>query len=225
MNDVSRPDRKGRAIIVTAKSRREEEKLALRQKILDAARVLFVSRPYEEVTLRMIAESIEYTAPTILNHFRSKEDLIFAICDEDFRALRMRFERMAKVIDPVERLRKTGLAYVEFAMANPNHYRFMFMTPHPVPGPDDLAMDRGNPDQDAYAFLRATVAEAIAAGRFREDCDDPDAVAQVLWSGVHGLVSLHLTKGDDPCLSFRPVKLTAKLMVDATIRGLLREEK
>ena len=60
------------------------------------------------------------------------------------------------------------------------------------------------------------------AGRFRDDCDDPDMVAQVLWSGVHGLVSLHLTKGDDPCLSFRPVKVTARLLVDATIRGLLK---
>jgi AcrR family transcriptional regulator len=210
---------------VTAKSRREEEKNALRTKILNAARELFVSRPYEEVTLRTIAESAEYTAPTVLNHFGSKEGLIFAICDEDFRALRTRFERIAKVADPVERLRKTGLAYVEFAMTNPNHYRFMFMTPHPIPEPADLSIEQGNPDQDAYAFLRATVAEAIMAGRFREDCDDPDMVAQVLWSGVHGLVSLHLTKRDDPCLSFRPIKATERLMVDTIIRGLLREEK
>lgn len=218
-------DRAGRGIVVTAKSRREDEKNALRKKILDAARVLFVSRPYEEVTLRMIAESVEYTAPTILNHFGSKEGLIFAICEEDFRALRARFERIAKVADPVERLRKSGLAYVEFAMTNPNHYRFMFMTPHPIPDPDGLSIERGNPDQDAYAFLRATVAEAITAGRFREDCDDPDMVAQVLWSGVHGLVSLHLTKGDDPWLSFRPIKATARLLVDTNIDGLLREEK
>jgi hypothetical protein len=98
----------------------------------------------------------------------------------------------------------------------------MFMTRHPTPEPGALSYDRSNPDQDAYAFLRATVAEAIAAGRLREECDDPDAVAQILWSGVHGLVSLHLTKGDDPCLPFRPVKATAKLMVDTTVRGLLR---
>jgi AcrR family transcriptional regulator len=210
---------------VTAKSRREGEKNALRKKILDAARVLFVSRSYEEVTLRMIAEAVEYTAPTILNHFGSKDDLIFAICEEDFRTLRARFERIAKVADPVERLRRIGSAYVEFAMANPNHYRFMFMTLHPVPGPTDLAIERGNPDQDAYAFLRATVAEAIAAGRFREDCDDADMVAQVLWSGVHGLVSLHLTKGCDHALSFRPVKATANMLVDTMIRGFLKEGK
>lgn len=207
---------------MTAKSRRKDEKDALRTKILDAARGLFVKHSYEAVTLRMIAESVDYTAPTILNHFGSKEGLIYAICEEDFRKLRARFERIAKVADPVERLRETGLAYVEFAMSHPNHYRFMLMTSHPVPDPAALSFDRNNPDHDTYAFLRATVAEAIVAGRFRDDCDDPDMVAQVLWSGVHGLVSLHLTKGDNACLSFRPVKVTARLLVDATIRGLLK---
>jgi AcrR family transcriptional regulator len=207
---------------VTVESRRKGEKEALRQRILDAARGLFVKHPYEEVTLRMIAEAVEYTAPTILNHFGSKEGLIFAICEEDFRALRARFERIAKVADPVERLRRTGLAYVEFAMDHPNHYRFMFMTAHPVPDAS-ISIDRTNPDQDAYAFVRATAAKAIEAGRFRADCDDPDLVAQVLWSGVHGLVSLHLTKADDLWLSFRPVKAAARLLVDATLRGLLKQ--
>jgi AcrR family transcriptional regulator len=210
-------------MVVTVESRRKGEKEALRQRILDAARGLFVKHAYEEVTLRMIAEAAEYTAPTILNHFGSKEGLIFAICEEDFRALRARFERMAKVADPIERLRRIGLGYVEFAMDHPNHYRFMFMTRHPEPDASDLAHDRSDPDQDAYAFLRATVAEAIEAGRLREDCDDPDLVAQVLWSGVHGLVSLHLNKGDDPCLSFRPVKAATRLVLDVMIRGLSKE--
>jgi AcrR family transcriptional regulator len=206
--------------VLTVESRRKGEKDALRRRILDAARELFVANPYEAVTLRMIAERAEYTAPTILNHFGSKEGLIFAICEEDFGALRARFERIAKVADPLERLRKIGLAYVEFAMSNPNHYRFMFMTPQPVPEASDLSIDRGNPDQDAYAFLRATVAEAIEAGGLRDDCDDPDLAAQILWSGVHGLVSLHLNKGDDPCLAFRPVKEAARLLVDVMLRGL-----
>ena len=209
---------------MTSETRRQGEKDAARRRILDAARSLFIAHSYEVVTLRMIADLAEYTAPTVLNHFGSKEGLILAICSEDFLALRAKFEKIGKVADPVEKIRKTGLIYVEFAMAHPNHYRFMFMNNHPVTAPDAFGFDRSNPDQDAYAFLRDTVAEAIGAGRFRDEYADPDAVAQVLWSGVHGLVSLHLTKGHDPCLSFRPVKATARLLVDATIRGLLKGE-
>lgn len=209
---------------MSAEERRERERLRVRRALIDAGRAMFVSRPYEEVTLRAVATRAGYTAPTLLNHFGSKEGLIFAICEEDFGALRARFERIARAADPVERLRKLGMAYVEFAIENPHHYRFMFLSDHPLPDPDRFPIDRNNPDVDAYAFFRATVAEAIAAGRFREECDDPDTVAQVLWSGAHGLVSLHLTKGNDPCLPFRPVKTTARLLIDATLRGLLKEE-
>jgi AcrR family transcriptional regulator len=207
---------------VPKRSRREVERDALRQSVLDAARELFVAHPYEDVTLRKIGDQVGCSAPTILNHFGSKEGLVFAICEEDFRALRARFERIAKVADPVERLRRIGLAYVEFAMDHPNQYRFMFMTRRPGPVPEALSVDRSNPDEDAYALLRATVAEAIGAGRLRQDCDDPDLFAQVLWSGVHGLVSLRLNKGDDPHLSFRPAKASARLLVDVLIRGIVR---
>ncbi|MDR3639111.1 MAG: TetR/AcrR family transcriptional regulator [Isosphaeraceae bacterium] len=210
---------------MTVEQRREQERARVREALIDAGRAMFVSRPYDEVTLRAVAKKAGYSAPTILNHFGSKEGLIFAICELDYGALRARFERIAKVADPVERLRKLGMAYVEFAMENPHHYRFMFMSEHPIPDPGQYPIDRNNPDQDAYAFFRATVAEAIAAGRFRDEYDDPDMIAQVLWSGGHGLVSLHLTKGNDPCLPFRPVKATADVLTDATLRGLLKEEE
>jgi AcrR family transcriptional regulator len=210
---------------MASRERREAEKDAVRRKFLETARELFVAQAYDAVSLRTIAEKAGYTAPTVLNHFGSKEGLIHAICDEDFQALRARFGKIGKIADPVARMKKIGLAYVEFAMSYPNHYRFMFMTQHPVPDPSALSFERGNPDQDAYAFLRAAVAEAIAAGRLRPELDDPDLVTQVLWSGAHGLVSLHLTKGDDPCLAFRPIKAAAKLLIDVTTRGLLRDEE
>lgn len=209
---------------MTIELRREQERLKVRKALIDAGRELFASRPYDEVTLRVISKKAGYSAPTILNHFGSKEGLIFAICEEDFGTLRARFERIAKVADPIERIRKLGLAYVDFAMENPNHYRFMFMTQHPFPDDAAFAIDRKNPDQDAYAFLLMTVAEALEAGRFREGYNDADTIAQILWSGGHGLVSLHLTKGGDPHIAFRPVKATARLLMDATLRGLLKEE-
>jgi hypothetical protein len=93
-----------------------------------------------------------------------------------------------------------------------------------VPDAYNSSIDRTNPDQDAYAFLCATVSAAIEAGRLRDDCDDPELVAQILWSGVHGMVSLHLNKGDDPCLAFRPVDESARLLVEVMTRGISREE-
>jgi AcrR family transcriptional regulator len=203
--------------------RREKEREEVRRQCLDAARRLFIARGIDGVTFQAVGREIGYTGPAVHKIFGSKEALLIELCHSDFAALREVFARLDRVVDPVERLRKIGETYVEFAMRNPNHYRFMFMTPHPAEIVAKSPIDRQNPDQDAYAFVRKSVADAIAAGCFRDEADDADLVAQVLWSGVHGLVSLHLNKGDDPHLNFRPVKKTARFLSDVALRGLLKE--
>jgi AcrR family transcriptional regulator len=207
------------------KERRQREKDELKNKILDAARELFVANGYEAVTMRKIAEKIEYTPTAIYVHFQDKDTLLRELCDADFRALRVAFERIGRNADPVERLRKLGLAYAEFALDHPNHYRFMFMTPSPftLTEPRVSSIERGNPDVDAYAFLRATVAEGIAAGRYRPEYKDAELLAQTVWSGVHGVVSLYLTKATDPWIDWRPVQKTLRLVMETMMRGLLRE--
>src|ERR1700730_11210713 len=153
--------------------RRERERQELRTKILDAARELFVELGYEAVTMRKVAERIEYSPTAIYFHFRDKDALMREICDEDFGSLAREFQKIARIADPVDRLRKIGRAYVAFAMAHRNHYRLMFMTPHPESiKPEDSRLTRGNPEEDAYAFLKSTVTEAIAGGRLRPEYGD-----------------------------------------------------
>ena len=201
-------------------TRRKQEHVELRGKILDAARELFVNERMEAVSMRKIAEKIGYSATTLYNHFEDKDGLLRALCDADFQALRDAFRRIGRIVDPIERLRKLGHAYIEFAVRHPSHYRIMFMTPHP--SPEGSAIEKGNPDQDAYAFLRSMVAEGLAAGAFRAEYDDPDLMAQVIWSSVHGVASLHLVLGADTWCPWRPIKAVARTMVDVMIRGLVR---
>ena len=202
--------------------RRDREKQQLRRKILAAARKLFVERGYEAVTMREIARAIEYSPTAIYLHFRDKKAVMDAICDEDFLALAKRFWKIGAIVDPVERIRQAGLAYAEFGLRHPHHYRLMFLAPHPPHCVEDSALEHGNPDQDAYAFLRGAVAEAIAAGRFRRGLDDADLVSQLVWSGIHGLVALLVVKYDEPWIDWRPKKKLVAEMVELTLRGLLR---
>ncbi len=67
--------------------RRERERVEIRQKILDAARELFATEGYERVTMRRIAEAIEYSPTTIYHHFEDKDDLVNALCEKAFSAL------------------------------------------------------------------------------------------------------------------------------------------
>jgi AcrR family transcriptional regulator len=208
---------------VGVKERREREKAELRQKILDAARELFAERGYEAVSMRMIADRIEYSPTAIYLHFRDKDALFQELCQSDFRALAGVFNQIARQPDPVERLRRIGLLYADFARDKPHHYRLMFMTPQPPEAFEHVNLeDRGNPEADAYALLVETVREAIEQGRFRPELTDAEQVAQMVWAGVHGVVSLRITK-NGPWITWTDRQALVELMIDATMRGLLRE--
>ena len=200
--------------------RRKREIAETRQRVLDAARDLFVENGYEATSMRAIAKRIEYTPTAIYHHFESKEALLVELCNQDFRSLAGAFQRIGRVEDPIERLGRIGEAYVEFALEHPKHYEFMFMTVRPVADAD--AVIHGDPGEDAYAFLRETVAEAMEQGRFRPEYDNPNQVAQMLWGALHGLISLRLAKGHDPWVEFQDVRVTARAARAALMRGLMK---
>lgn len=203
--------------------RRQREKEQLRERILDTARELFVRDGYENVSMRKIADAIEYSPTAIYLHFADKQALMRELCGRDFDRLAGAFQHLAVIADPVQRIRQTGLAYIRFGTEHANHYRLMFMTRHAVkPEPQRLEA-LGNPDADAYAFLFHAVVAAMEAGRFREDLTDPQLVAQTLWATVHGVASLHITKGDDPWMDWATLEARASLACSAVLRGLLRD--
>jgi AcrR family transcriptional regulator len=203
------------------KERREREREEIRTRILDAARELFANEGVESVTMRRIADRIEYSPTAIYFHFKDKEALLAELCDCDFRAFAHEFIEISKIPDPVERLRAAGQAYVAFGLNHPSHYRLMFMTPKQTE-PDMTA--KGNPEEDAYAFLKGIVAELMAANRFRDDITSVDLAVQVIWSVVHGLVSLEIAKCNDEWVEWRPIEERAGVVSEMLIRGLLKDE-
>lgn len=203
--------------------RRAREKSETRDKILDAARELFVTEGYEGVSMRRVAEKIEYSPTAIYVHFSDKQQLFHELCQQDYARLAEVFQSSAMSSDPIERLKQIGNTYTEFGVRYPNHYKFMFMTPHPPQEPDEEDREiMGNPEVDAYAFLKWAVQQAIDAGRFREELQDAELISQTLWASVHGVIALHIAKGCDPWVDWRPLAQRAQLMLDVTLRGLVR---
>jgi AcrR family transcriptional regulator len=208
------------------KERREREKSEVRDKILDAARELFITEGYDGVSMRQVAEKIEYSPTAIYLHFEDKEDLFHELCHQDFARLAEVFQSGALPTDPVERLKHICLTYLDFGMRYPNHYRLMFMTPHP---PAELGeRDRevkGNPEVDAYAFLKVTVQQAIEAGCFRDEKGDADLISQTIWATGHGVIALQIAKCNDSWVDWRPLQQRAEFALDAILRGLLKKGK
>ena len=202
-----------------SKERRQRERDDVRAKIMNAARDLFVNEGIESVSMRKIADAVEYSPTVIYQYFTDKEGLLHEICTEDFASLAETFQQLAQVADPLERIRQIGITYGKFGLAYPNHYRLMFMTPFRVEKEDAEQCHGGNPDEDAYAFLRAAVVQAIEGKKLREGLNDPDLISQVLWAAVHGLVALQVTKD---WLEWRPFEDQMNLMLDSLFHGMAR---
>jgi AcrR family transcriptional regulator len=196
------------------KERRIREKESLRQEILDAARELFIEEGYESVSMRRIAEKIEYSPTTIYLYFQDKAELLNNICAETFEKLIVRLERSrARFRDPLERLREGLREYVEFGLQNPQHYRVTFMISH------QHAENECNEAQAAgfraFEHLRQGVVECIRAGKFLNV--DVDTASQTLWAGVHGVTSLLIANNKFP---FVEQKKLVSMVLDTLMRGL-----
>ncbi len=203
------------------KSKTEFERQQLRTLIIDAARELFVSKGVEAVTMREIAKRINYSATSIYMHFKDKEALLRAICDTDFLALAQSLQAVLKINDPVARMLAFGQGYAEFALTHPNHYRLMFMTPHPCE-PTLSAVQQNNAEQDAYYQLKSVVHEVFLAGKFRAELTDSVLIAQTVWAGMHGVCSLQITMSQDAWVDWADINARLQLMQVALMRGLLK---
>lgn len=199
--------------------RRQREKDEVRAMILDAARELFAKEGFDAVTMRKVADRIEYSATALYLYFPDKDALIRALCDQDFRAFAATFTSVREETDIVGQLRRAGELYAEFALTHPQHFRLMFMTPPPA---GESVLEKGNPEEDAYALLRLLSVAAIDAGRVCKGMSDPDELAQLLWSSTHGVVSLNIAKCNAGWVELKDARVLANRMIDVAFAALLR---
>jgi len=198
------------------KERRARQKKYLRQEILDAASELFVENGYENVSMRRIADKIEYSPTTIYIYFKDKAELLEQVCKETFSRL---VERLSKIMeqpgDPVERLKRGLIAYIEFGLENPHQYRTTFMMPLPE-GLDEKKLHQENsPGMQAFSFLIQGVGDCVKAGKLRPT--NLELAAQTLWAGIHGVTSLFITHQAFPWVGRGKV---IHFTVDTLVAGL-----
>jgi len=204
------------------KERRQRERTEIRERILDAALEVFATEGVEGVTMRALADAIEYTPPVIYAHFRDKDAIIEELCYRQLRTLAKAFANF-QALDPVERLRQIGYVYVDFAVKHPSHFRFLFLTAHAYKM-DDEELAKDDPQQNAYAFLKQTAKDGLEAGVFRPEFTDAEEIAQLCWGSAHGLVALQNIKGSNSWVDWRDARTTAHRLIDTTLNGLVKPE-
>jgi AcrR family transcriptional regulator len=196
----------------------------LRRALLDAGLALLAERGVDGFTLREVARraGVSHAAPS--HHFGDRGGLIRAIVAESFELLGDGLAEAASGAgdDPIDRIDAMGLAYVEFALDNPERYRLMFRTELSQAGTSEAPTDADAAGGGAFATLMAAVQDAADQGLLRDGVD-AGAAAVTAWASVHGLASLIL----EGAIGIRPnqrerARQVASGVVELVLGGLRR---
>ena len=183
-----------------------------RAKIRSAAFDLFAEHGYRGVTVRALAERLGWSHAKPYRYYTSKQEIFEALEDELFDKFGHRLRLAASLASsPLQRIHAMGIAYVSFAIEEPNAHKLLFRVPL------DGRSDRGARKTwtDAWSPILDAVTEATDRGDLE---GDPVTVAHVFWVAVNGLVSLHLA---GRLVLGRSLEQILEPMLDQLIRGAL----
>ncbi|MBP0589030.1 TetR/AcrR family transcriptional regulator [Paraburkholderia sp. LEh10] len=178
--------------------RKTRQKQALRERILDAARRIVMHEGFGALSMRKIADAIEYSPATLYLHFESRDAIARALCTEGYAQLLATFEPLIAIADPAERLKAIGRAYVAFGVAHPQTYRLIFMEDPSYTGAalvGGAGADAGTQDDAGDTAFRLLVEaiDALKAGGRLPHAASSEVCGEALWATLHGIVALHLT--------------------------------
>jgi AcrR family transcriptional regulator len=198
------------------KERHERDREAVSRSILDAARELFVTHGYQEVSIRKIAEKIEYSPAAIYSYFPSKDDIFFALAEEGFRLLFSYGASARPPVegDPVDSVRAMFWRYYEFSKEHPEYFALMFL---------DRSVPRISKNWNRFRFIVemrgqmiVRIQQAIASGAFPEGTE-ASAVLRVLLTSLHGAATMKLC---DRLAEGENADALARITLDTALLGL-----
>lgn len=185
------------------KERQDRERHAVRQSILDAACELFITEGYRNVSIRKIADRIEYSPAAIYSYFAGKDDIYFALAEEGFRLLHERVGSALGHEDPMMDVRNGWWAFYQFSKEQPAFFELMFV---------DRSVPQINEQWEGFETVKQLLLRAVASLQRAIDSGalprsvDPLVAMHVLWGALTGPAVLGLTKrlapDEDPdCLA------------------------
>ncbi len=168
--------------------RKEKQKKDIKKMILDASMKLIIDEGFENITMRKIADLIEYSPTTVYLYFKDKDEIFFQLHELGFQKMLEMNRNLPEIKNPLMRLYKMGENYINFGMQNQEFYDIMFIQQAPmdtIEKMDDCDWALGD---TAIGALQNLLQECMEKGLIQKA--PVEAVAMAIWGMVHGLVSL-----------------------------------
>lgn len=158
--------------------RKGRERVERESRIVAAARAIAERDGWNAVTIRRLAQDIEYSQPVLYSHFANRDAIVAAVAVEGFQELTVALRDAAGGSTGQKALENVALAYLGFALSHPALYEAMFVLP------TDLRFAEAGTRPELRAGFEALVAVVTPF------CADADIVTETFWAALHGLAEL-----------------------------------
>jgi AcrR family transcriptional regulator len=175
--------------------RKERQRATLQQQILNAAREITIRDGFAALTMRKIADAIEYAPGTIYLYFENRDQIAIQLCRQGYQELLECLQPTATIADSRDRLRAIASSYIDFGLTNTATYRLIFMEDPkftnaalaevPIDSSDGAGMQ-------SFQLLVTIFDDMKAERRLSIDADSA-RLAEIFWTSLHGILSLKLT--------------------------------
>lgn len=183
-------------------SPRERRHERTKDAILNAARKMIREGGVDSISMRKIAQEIDYSAAGLYEYFGSKEEIIGTLC----QMAGDRLENYMKAVDtslPIDqRLVELGLAYVRFAVQNREEFLVLFTY---MPMPPELDAEAALEPAGAFIVLMQAVQEGMDIGFMTDPSMNAFSASYAAWAIVHGMAMLQLTALQNTPFDFETV--------------------
>lgn len=165
----------------------------LRQALLRAAEQELTLKGSDKLSLRALARQIGVSQTAPYRHFVDKNALLAALATRGYIDLTTSMIRAEQAVSacPVDKLRATSHAYVDFALAHKALFKLMF---GPVLEPHEKYPELFEASRQTFILVHAIVKKGVEDGVFRQD--DVEYLTNTAWAGVHGIVTLKLDRSE-----------------------------
>jgi len=158
--------------------RKGRERAEREHRIVAAARVIAEREGWDAVTVRRLAEEIEYSQPVLYSHFENRDAIVAAVAVEGFRELAVALREAARGSTGRNALKNVTIAYLAFALRHPAVYEAMFILP------TDLRFAEAETKPELRAGFESLAAVVTPF------CANVAVVTETFWAALHGLAEL-----------------------------------
>ncbi len=198
---------------LTDLSPRERRRQRTEQAILDAARQIIREQGIDALSMRAIAEAIDYSPAGLYEYFGSKEEIVYAVIGQGFERFTRALQSVENSLPASEYMIEMGMAYIDFAVRNPDFFLLMFTTAPLTDIFEDQHKDSaGGPEADmlkeqlSFSVLYKGVERCVAEGIFTERPGyGTFEMALTSWAHVHGVAMLRVTNFRHIDVDFAPI--------------------